>query len=111
MDKLSCAIFASSVLFRRGWPILSCLSSPLPPFLPARLLLCLFSLIGIPGISDRHARNHRSACFGFGDRLPPESLIGISRIMQNAYFARIQDLKTPLDEPELEGRVFIVASK
>jgi SAM-dependent methyltransferase len=30
---------------------------------------------------------------------------------KNAYFARIQDLKTPLDEPELEGRVFIVASK
>lgn len=25
--------------------------------------------------------------------------------------ARIQDLKTPLDEPENEGRVFIVASK
>ncbi len=30
---------------------------------------------------------------------------------KNAYFARIQDLKTPLDEPEKEGRVFIVASK
>lgn len=30
---------------------------------------------------------------------------------KNAYFARIQDLKTPLDEPENEGRVFIVASK
>lgn len=30
---------------------------------------------------------------------------------KNAYFARIQDLKTPLDEPEEEGRVFIVASK
>ncbi|MCX7853936.1 MAG: class I SAM-dependent methyltransferase [Caldilineales bacterium] len=27
------------------------------------------------------------------------------------YFARIQDLKTPLDDPEREGRVFIVASK
>jgi hypothetical protein len=30
---------------------------------------------------------------------------------QNAYFARVQDLKTPLTEPEKEGRVFIVASK
>lgn len=30
---------------------------------------------------------------------------------KNVYFARIQDLKTPLDEPEKEGRVFIVASK
>ena len=30
---------------------------------------------------------------------------------KNAYFARIQDLKTPLDEPEKEGRVFIVANK
>lgn len=30
---------------------------------------------------------------------------------KNVYFARIQDLKTPLDEPEREGRVFIVASK
>jgi SAM-dependent methyltransferase len=30
---------------------------------------------------------------------------------KKAYFARIQDLKTPLDEPEKEGRVFIVASK
>lgn len=29
---------------------------------------------------------------------------------KNAYFARIHDLKTPLDEPEQEGRVFIVAS-
>ncbi len=30
---------------------------------------------------------------------------------KNPYFARIQDLKTPLDDPEREGRVFIVASK
>lgn len=30
---------------------------------------------------------------------------------KNVYFARIQDLKTPLAEPEKEGRVFIVASK
>jgi SAM-dependent methyltransferase len=30
---------------------------------------------------------------------------------KNVYFARIQDLKTPLTEPEKEGRVFIVASK
>jgi hypothetical protein len=27
----------------------------------------------------------------------------------NIYFARIQDLMTPLDKPEEEGRVFIVA--
>ncbi len=30
---------------------------------------------------------------------------------KDVHFARIQDLKTPLDEPENEGRVFIVASK
>lgn len=30
---------------------------------------------------------------------------------KNVYFSRIQDLKTPLDDPEKEGRVFIVASK
>jgi hypothetical protein len=30
---------------------------------------------------------------------------------KNVYFARIQDLRTPLDEPEKEGRVFIVAVK
>ena len=30
---------------------------------------------------------------------------------KNVYFARIQDLKTALDEPEKEGRVFVVASK
>lgn len=30
---------------------------------------------------------------------------------KNVYFARIQDLRTPLDEPEKEGRVFIVAGK
>jgi len=30
---------------------------------------------------------------------------------KNAYFARIQDLTTALDEPEKEGRVFVVASK
>jgi SAM-dependent methyltransferase len=30
---------------------------------------------------------------------------------KNVYFARIQDLRTPLPEPENEGRVFIVASK
>jgi SAM-dependent methyltransferase len=30
---------------------------------------------------------------------------------KDAYLARIQDLKTPLDEPENEGRVFVVASK
>ncbi len=30
---------------------------------------------------------------------------------KNVYFARIQDLKAPLDEPEKEGRVFIVAGK
>lgn len=30
---------------------------------------------------------------------------------KNVYFARIQDLRTPLEEPEKEGRVFIVASK
>lgn len=30
---------------------------------------------------------------------------------KDVYFARIQDLRTPLAEPELEGRVFIVASK
>lgn len=30
---------------------------------------------------------------------------------KNVYFARIQDLKTPISEPEKEGRVFIVASK
>lgn len=27
------------------------------------------------------------------------------------YFARVQDLRTPIDEPEREGRVFVVASK
>ncbi len=30
---------------------------------------------------------------------------------KNVHFARIQDLKTPITEPEKEGRVFIVASK
>lgn len=30
---------------------------------------------------------------------------------KTVYFARIQDLKTPLDDPEEEGRVFVVASK
>jgi SAM-dependent methyltransferase len=30
---------------------------------------------------------------------------------KHAHFTRMQDLKTPLDEPEMEGRVFIVASK
>jgi SAM-dependent methyltransferase len=30
---------------------------------------------------------------------------------QKVYFARIQDLKTPLADPEAEGRVFVVASK
>jgi len=30
---------------------------------------------------------------------------------KNVYFAQIQDLKTPIMEPEKEGRVFIVASK
>jgi hypothetical protein len=30
---------------------------------------------------------------------------------KNVYFAHIQDLKTPIVEPEKEGRVFIVASK
>ena len=30
---------------------------------------------------------------------------------KNVYFAKIQDLKTPITEPEQEGRVFIVASK
>jgi SAM-dependent methyltransferase len=30
---------------------------------------------------------------------------------KNTYFARIQDLKTAIDEPEKEGRVFVVASK
>jgi SAM-dependent methyltransferase len=30
---------------------------------------------------------------------------------KNVYFAQIQDLKTPIREPEQEGRVFIVASK
>ncbi len=29
----------------------------------------------------------------------------------DAYFARVRDLATPLDQPEQEGRVFIVASK
>ena len=29
----------------------------------------------------------------------------------NVYFARVRDLATPLEEPEQEGRVFIVASK
>jgi hypothetical protein len=28
---------------------------------------------------------------------------------RNVYFARIQDLNTPLLEPEKEGRVFVVA--
>jgi hypothetical protein len=30
---------------------------------------------------------------------------------RDAYFARRQDLKTPLTDPEQEGRVFIVAQK
>ena len=30
---------------------------------------------------------------------------------KDVYFARLQDLKTPLTEPEQEGRVFVVASK
>lgn len=30
---------------------------------------------------------------------------------QQVYFARLQDLKTPLEEPEAEGRVFVVAQK
>ena len=30
---------------------------------------------------------------------------------KNVYFAQVQDLKTPIMEPEKEGRVFIVASK
>ncbi|GAA6750755.1 class I SAM-dependent methyltransferase [Thermus antranikianii] len=38
-----------------------------------------------------------------------EALLDIG--WKNVYFARIQDLKAPLDEPEQEGRVFIVASK
>jgi hypothetical protein len=38
-----------------------------------------------------------------------ESLLEVG--WKNPYFARIQDLKTPLDDPEREGRVFIVASK
>lgn len=30
---------------------------------------------------------------------------------QHVYFARLQDLKTPLEDPEAEGRVFVVAQK
>jgi len=30
---------------------------------------------------------------------------------KDVHFAKIQDLKIPLTEPEKEGRVFIVASK
>ncbi len=30
---------------------------------------------------------------------------------KTVYFARLQDLKAPIEEPELEGRVFVVASK
>jgi hypothetical protein len=30
---------------------------------------------------------------------------------KDVYFAQIQDLNTPITEPEKEGRVFIVASK
>jgi SAM-dependent methyltransferase len=30
---------------------------------------------------------------------------------RGVYFARMQDLRTPIDEPEREGRVFVVASK
>lgn len=38
-----------------------------------------------------------------------DALLGVG--WKDVYFARIQDLKTPLDEPEKEGRAFIVASK
>lgn len=30
---------------------------------------------------------------------------------KEAYFARVQDLRAVIDEPEAEGRVFVVASK
>jgi len=30
---------------------------------------------------------------------------------QNVHFARMQDLATPIDDPEVEGRVFVVASR
>ncbi len=38
-----------------------------------------------------------------------EALLDIG--WKNVYFARIQDLQKPLDDPEREGRVFVVASK
>ncbi|MEN4041147.1 MAG: class I SAM-dependent methyltransferase [Anaerolineaceae bacterium] len=38
-----------------------------------------------------------------------EALLGVG--WKNVYFARVQDLQTPLAEPEHEGRVFVVASK
>ncbi|PKN84753.1 MAG: class I SAM-dependent methyltransferase [Chloroflexi bacterium HGW-Chloroflexi-8] len=37
------------------------------------------------------------------------ALLGVG--WKNVYFAKIQDLKTPISEPEQEGRVFVVASK
>ena len=37
------------------------------------------------------------------------ALLGVG--WKNVYFAKIQDLKTPISEPEQEGRVFIIASK
>ncbi len=30
---------------------------------------------------------------------------------KNAYCARVQDITTPIADPEKEGRVFVVASK
>ena len=73
MDKLACTISSSSITFRRGCQICSSLSSHFPPCSPG-------CLIGFTGISDRHGRNHRSACTeiadqtcaGFPDRHGPD---------------------------------------
>jgi hypothetical protein len=45
----------------------------------------------------------------FGMELVREALLEVG--YREAYFARVQDLHTPIAEPEKEGRVFIVASK
>ncbi len=87
------------------------------------------ALIIIRGIYDGHSDKAWTKITGFAltangcyerfDETTFNTVFEMEKVKQSlldvgwkdVYFAQIQDLKTPIDEPEKEGRIFIVASK
>ena len=68
-------------------------------------------ITGFTRVSDGHYERFEETAFNsvFEMEKVKDTLLEVG--WKNAYFAKIEDLKTPIVEPEKEGRIFFVASR